>query len=49
MRTVKLALALERIKKDPKKLAMVIKVQSLFRRWKIRRVIRLALAKRRIE
>jgi hypothetical protein len=32
MRAVKLALALERIKKDPKKLGMVIKVQSVFRR-----------------
>ena len=49
MRTVKLAMALERIKKDPKKLAMVIKVQSVFRRWKMRRIVKLALAKRRIE
>jgi hypothetical protein len=49
MRAVKLSMALERIKKDPKKLAMVIKVQSLFRRWKTRRIVRLALAKRRIE
>ena len=40
MRTVKLALALERIKKDPKKLAMVIKVQSLFRRNKMRKLIK---------
>jgi hypothetical protein len=49
MRTVKLAIALERIKKDGKKLAMVIKVQSVFRRWKMRRIVKLALAKRRIE
>ena len=40
MRTVKLALALERIKKDPQKLAMVIKVQSLFRRNKMRKLIK---------
>lgn len=49
MRAVRLTLALERIKKDPKKLAMVIKVQSVFRKWKMRRIVRLALAKRRIE
>ena len=49
MRVVRLALALERIKKDPKKIAMVIKVQSVFRRWKMRRIVRLALALRRIE
>ena len=49
MRVVRLALALERIKKDPKKLAMVIKVQSVFIRWKMRRIVRLALCLSRIE
>jgi hypothetical protein len=49
MKLVRLVLVLHRIEQDPKKLAMVIKVQSVFRRWKMKRIVRLALAKRRIE
>ena len=36
---VQLALALHRIEKDPKKLSMVIKVQSVFRRRKVLKIV----------
>ena len=40
MRAVKLAMALERIKKDPIKLSLLMKVQSLFRRRKMMKIIK---------
>jgi hypothetical protein len=44
-----MALVLHRIEQDPKKIAMVIKAQSVFRRWKMKRIVRLAIAIKRIQ